>query len=246
MTDYFDRCEQHLGDAVERYTRERAPRRRPRAGAVRAAVPVLALAVVVVVVGVFLRGHSATAPASRTATTATAPAGAASLTATERALVSRLGVLRGPQSQAARVYNHGPQLQAVARRHQLVARLTREVDAPDGIHVFLYVTPFGLGVTTRHGASGSGECCGRPAQISDPETFPVFVRPRTAQHHRQVYLQIVPDGVTRVRLGFAHGSAATLAVKDNIAAADLPDRGRAQTVLWSGARGRVVARLHRH
>jgi hypothetical protein len=229
-----------------------------RIGWVRALGVALPVVVVVVVAVVFLHAGGARGPE-----TIGQGAHRTSAGSIEQQLVGELGVLREPQTPAARALNHSPNLGP--HRLTINPALTRVVRLVRGIRVLLYVATGGqhgelggLGVNELRGQNGFGECCTTPAALQHPGT-PGPLAGSSAPHPHQVYVEVVPDGVARVRwtfpkdpsvgrtphadIGpFAHSLTTTVVVRENIAAAVLPDRWAAQTVVWYDASGRVIAR----
>lgn len=215
-----------------------------------------AIAIVGAVAAVFLLTHNPGTPAS----TAHPQSGLS----VKRQLVRDLGVLRRPQTPAERAFKH-PGVQRTVGHTTIDPKLTREVRLAHGLRVWLYVVTGGahdqgggLGVEELQHKGGFGGCCTTPEQLERPSTPGPLAFSSSGNPH-QVYFEVVPDGVARVRwtfprnpgashmphpnLGpFAHSLTATVVVHHNVAAAVLPDRWAAQTVTWYDSAGRIVAR----
>ena len=177
-------------------------------------------------------------------------------------LTAELGILRHAQSPAARAFNHSRQAHNLRLHFAIDPNLTRAVHVPHGIRVWLYIVTAGrsaaattgVGISERQllGGGGFGECCVTPAMLKHPSS-PGPIARSSATHPHQVYLEIVPDGVAHVRWVFPRGSngvsirpfphrfKTTVTVHDNVAAAILPDRGAAQTIVWYDTHGRRIA-----
>ena len=140
-----------------------------------------------------------------------------------RALVSKLGVFRSPQTAAARDYNAQIADRFKGRRggplSELIPRLTRAVPASDGATVFLYVTRYhlttsaarltqsgpvvyGLGAAERTAGGGDGgSCCLTADRLSRPRG-PAIDNGYVPGHHETFYYEVVPDNVAQVRWEF--------------------------------------------
>ncbi|MGH9088212.1 MAG: hypothetical protein ACRDYZ_08880 [Acidimicrobiales bacterium] len=242
---------------------ERRSLRRQRSISGLALVASVGVVVGVVVVLLGVRGQQPAAPSQPIRSPARQPS------SVTQPLVAKLGVLRQPQTPDARAFNHT--LTGRPPHFVIDPELTHLVRLAHGIRVWLYVVTAGqhgergLGISERGGGGnqrrpqvGFGECCTSPAELERPGS-PGPLASSSAPHAHQVYIEVVPDGVARVRwtfprrpsvgrtphtsrLGpFAHPLTTTVIVHHNIAAAVLPDRWAAQTVVWYGASGRIVA-----
>ncbi len=263
MTNGFDQLEQELLDAERR---EAAREETHGAGEARrwrrfsgVLVPLLGAAIAIVVAGgalLLAPGHKAT------------PSRWSAANAGVRSLVGELGVLRRSQTAADRALYAGrsrAEQSPSTPLDQSIRRLTRVIRLPDDGRIFLYVVasgrgpfPSGLGYEERSQTDGFGACCITAHNLRGPrgpgpnaETF--------AGHRTQLYFEIVPDGVARVRwmfprfghlalpLGvsvpppFKTALTVTVPVHDNIAAVTLPQRGTAARDTWYAADGRVIA-----
>lgn len=233
----------------------------------------LSILVVIAIVAVALTLHHQTTPAT-VAPAARAPRATSTQAAAERALVDELGILRRPQTAAARAFNTSRLAPPSARMFRLIPSSTRLVRLPDHSKLFLYLArdvhaprpgsrvPFaGLGFRERSPSSGTGACClsarvlRQPRGAANGDYFASGAHPAAI-----VYFEIVPDGVAHVRWVFPrHPSyygtgetstttlrplTVTIAVHDNVAAIKLPQRGIATIVTWLAADGRVIATRH--
>lgn len=237
---------------IARGRRDARRARRTRARLFAAIVPICGVVIAIVLAAVFL--HTRDTPGPHVTGPATRPASGSSI---EQRLVRELGVLRQPQTPAARAFNH---LAPFRPLFTINPALTRVVRLGHGIRVWLYVVPRGphgthggLGVRELQDQNGFGDCCTPPEALERPRS-PGPLANSSAPHPHQVYVEVVPDRVARVQwtfpptpsqagIGpFVHSLTATIAVHDNIAAAVLPDRWAAQTVVWYDAQGRIIAR----
>ena len=132
------------------------------------------------------------------------------LTAVQR-LVDELGVLRSPPTAAARRWLHGKDFRRLTHtpgRFQLIPSLARALSLPDHERLILYMVRTsrsrltGLGVMEQGRTSGFGECCTTAQQLSRP-TGPGPLHYQSGRIPPQVYFEIVPDGVSKVRWTFA-------------------------------------------
>jgi hypothetical protein len=215
-----------------------------------------AIAVVAVVAAVFLLTRTTHGPG--TPAPDTHPQSGLSV---EQQLVRDLGVLRQPQTAGARAYNHSQLRRSPAL--MINPKLTREVRLAHGIRVWLYVVTGGdgqrggLGVNELQHKNGGGECCTTPERLRRPHS-PGPLAGSSARNPHQVYVEVVPDGVARVRWTFpsnpstgqagqasvgpfAHPLTVNVVVRHNIAAAALPDRWAAQTIIWYDSTGHIIA-----
>lgn len=231
-------------------------------GIVLAAVTALA----VVVLAVVLLGHART---STEHSAAGQPSQAAIRRSSTRALVAELGILRQPQTAAARLFNRSPTVtraSAMAPPHRLIASLTRVVSLPDGGRLFLYVAPrapigppvYGLGYHEAYPGSSGGGCCNTAGTLRRPQG-PGPDQFESGRDRHTMYFEVVPDGVARVHWVFprqpiepsgvpssltpvfATPLSVNVVVHDNVAAAKLPQRGLATIDTWYAADGHVIA-----
>ncbi len=162
------------------------------------AVTVIAVIVALVIAAGALMVAGGHAPSDRAAH----PAAAA-----VQQLVDELGILRSPQTAAARRWLHGKD-SVTPGPFRLIPTLARAVSLPDHERLILYVVRSsrlglpGLGLMERGRTSGFDECCITAGQLRRPSG----PGPLTSQSGRippQVYFEIVPDGVSKVRWTFA-------------------------------------------
>jgi hypothetical protein len=252
MTDYVRALEAELVRAGrERQRRFQHRRRVPRLSLGGFATALAAgAAVAVALVAIVLAGHHRNA----------AQTTGARNTLRARQLISKLAVLRRPQTAADQAIpahlnqgpTHGPQ----------VVTLTRLVATPPGARVFLVVNqPPATGpiwsprlgdqvaiVTVN--ARGAQEGVGEPAANLTNGMFAFPYPVGTSQAGRpgsQIYeIGIVPDGVARVRWAFAgvggrHPRAVNATVADNVAISALLELpGRLTRATWYAADGHQV------
>ncbi|MGI8571900.1 MAG: hypothetical protein ACR2L9_04635 [Solirubrobacteraceae bacterium] len=277
----FEQLERELLAAERRLASAAPTSRRLRTGwwrrsAGRAATVMAVIVALVIAAGaIIVAGHRA--PSDHAAHPAPA--------AVQR-LVDELGVLRSPQTAAARRWLHGEDFRRLTHtpggRFGLIPSTARALSLPDHERLILYVVGSsrlgltGLGLMERGRSSGFGECC-----ITDRELRrPAGPGPLSYQSGRippQVYFEIVPDGVSKVRWTFARRGnfgyarvprrsarrrrraspgfigapfsaplTVTVAVRDNVAAIKLPNRGAAISDTWFDAAGGVIARHGKH
>jgi hypothetical protein len=270
MTSGFDQLERELLAATRRMAEGTRPRRHrsrrtlPSTGALAVASTV-AVAIMIMVGAVTLaggRGAQVSRPAGRGVHTSR-PAGRSPEV---QALVAELGILRQPQTAAARAFNKSKYARrAMAPQHHLVPGLTRLVRLPFDGKLYIYVEPsisrgsrYGFGFTELNHGAGGGECCITARGLRLP-SGPGPAVSGSGPHRPQQYFEIVPDGVTRVRWVFPRHRqvppnavdrqtepalkplTVTVAVHDNVAAVRLPQRGTVTRDTWFAADGRVIA-----
>jgi hypothetical protein len=202
----FDQLEHELLAAARRLARAGRVRpwlrsRRWVPGADRVATATAVSVAVAIVAGALVSLHHrpASAPAARPT-----PSGV-------RRLVAELAVLRSPQTAAARRWLRGEDARRLARtpaRFGVLPGLTRAVSLPDHEQLILYVIGSsrfdltGLGYMERGRLSGFGACCITANELTRP-TGPGPLASQSGRIPPQVYFEIVPDGVSRVRWTFA-------------------------------------------
>ncbi len=140
----------------------------------------------------------------------TTPRGSA--TTVKQQLIASLGVLRRPQTAAARRWVQGPDIQRLSHTpggFEVIPSLAREILLPDHERLLLYVIGSsrsgltGLGYQERQGRySGEGACCITPHDLTHP-SGPGPLSYQSGRIPPQVYFEIVPDGVSKVRWTFA-------------------------------------------
>lgn len=273
MSDYITELETELIRAGRERQRRRArfrwnwSRRLPHAGAVVTGVGVT-VAIVVAALAVLLVGHGR--PRAQSASAGRVPAAA-------QELVSMLAVLRRPQTEADRTLPVSLLYSRAAGEAVIVPSLTRLVAtipsanelltgrALPKIRVYLVVTT----PTTAHGggarpavhqgdlvsiawASGAGPAVGFGVSQGVPAAL--LNAGSTLLSLGGYNLEIVPDGVTRVRWSFFEG-AVYPTVEQNVALAP-STRGNAghritvftrkflEGVTWYGSRGEVIRSFH--
>lgn len=220
-------------------------------------VPVCAIVVTVAVIAFAgLVGHSGRA--DRPAAPATSPPHSSRLphsvglgpSATlDRGLIGELGILRQPQTAAARAFNTGPKLGVrLAQNEPFIPSLTRAIKLPHRVILYLYVAQRskivapkyggehvnlgGLGVELRAPFQGGGGCCRDPQDLKTP-VEPQATPYTMSQQPDWLYVELVPDGVATVRWTFPPTGAAgtrptrgrrtvTIPVHNNVAATALP------------------------
>lgn len=186
----------------------------------------------------------------------------------DRALINELGVLREPQTAAARTFNTSPKLgPRIAQHLPFVAGLTRAIQLPHRVIFYLYVAERsvvdlpsrrrsvrsgGLGILLRAPYEGFAECCITPQALSRP-VGPQAEPYTMSQKPDWLYVELVPDQVATVRWTFTilptnsranpstRGSTVIVSVHHNIAAIALPNRGSTRTDAWYNARGQPIA-----
>lgn len=173
--------------------------------------------------------------------------------ALDRALLGEFGILRQPQTAAARAFNTAPKLGVrLAQRVPFVPSLTRAIALPHRVILYLYVAQRrklevpkhggehviqdgGLGVQLRAPYQGFGSCCSRPQDLRKP-VAPQATPYTMSQKPTWLYVELVPDGVATVRWTFpastapgaraTHGGrTVTVRVHNNVAATALPHTG---------------------
>lgn len=206
----FDQFERELLAAERRLvSRAHVSRRLPALaccrGADHAAIAIAVIIALVIAAGAIgLAAHRA--PSDHAAQPA--PAGV-------QQLVDELGVLRSPQTAAARRWLHGKAFRDLthrAGRFRVILSLTRAVSLPDHERLILFVVgssrsgATGLGVMERGPSRGFGECCITSRELAQPSgPGPLYFQ--SGRIPPQVYYEIVPDGVSKVRWTFAqHGN----------------------------------------
>jgi hypothetical protein len=174
-------------------------------------------------------------------------------TAVDRALIGELGILRQPQTAAARRFNTSPKLGLrLAQFAPFIPSLTRAIQLPHRVILFLYVTervgfinaanhsvqhvrPGGLGMNLSAPFQGFGGCCWTPNGLQQP-VGPQITPYTRSQKPDWLYVELVPDGVATVRWIFPqsiaeeirlpHGERSlTVPVHTNVAAIALPHTG---------------------
>jgi hypothetical protein len=145
-----------------------------------------------------------------------------------QALIDEFGVLRQPQTAAARAYNARLlkrdgvlKGRLVGPGQGLIPGLTRLVRFPDSARarVFLYVEgyrspsrthgrthlgplKYGLGFTELFPGQGVGACCQSARELRTRLGLEFDEFYQSGQHPKSYYFEIVPDGVARVRWVF--------------------------------------------
>lgn len=187
--------------------------RRPRFRVDLAAAGLAVFVALAVAVGaIALAGHRvATQPAARRSHAALRTLAAHPLADLAR-LRHELAVLRSPQTAAARRWLDGVTFHRLTQnaRPGPIASSVRVLSLPDGDQLVLYLVDsqhlVGLGYSERRGTSGGGGCCITAQELDRP----VGPGPWDWQSGRippQVYYELVPNGVARVRWTFSrHGN----------------------------------------
>lgn len=256
-----DSWDRHAGLAAGRRAAARLPSL-SGVGLALSAVPVVAILVLAVV----LLGH---ARRSTKHGVASGPTQAAIASSSTRALIAELGILRQPQTAAARVFNSSPIVArppAMRPPHRLIPSLTRVVTLPDGGRLFLYVAPpasvgppvYGLGYEEAYPGSSGGGCCTTAGALRMPRG-PGPDQFASGRDRHTMYFEVVPDGVARVHWvfprhpvepsgvpssvtpAFAAPLSVNVVVHDNVAAVRLPQRGLATSDTWYAPDGHVTA-----
>ncbi len=236
----------------------------------------VAVAVAIAVVAVTELRHRASSPPRQVSV-------AHSIPASVRGLVDELAILRSSEGSSARQWLRGSDFRRLTERPRLfriVRSLVRTVSLPDHERLTLYVVDSnrpgftGLGFMERGRSSGEGECCITARELRRP-FGPGPLNSQSGRIPPQVYFEIVPDGVHRVRWTFAAAGhfqriprriarrrnrnspgyiadpnsaplTVTVTVHNNVAAMKLPNRGAATTDLWLNSAGKVIARHRTH
>lgn len=263
MTSGFDQLERELLDAARR---QAGGERRQRGGGARRVLPWSGAAVPVfgVVIAIVIAAGALVLTGGQRARLLHSPGARPGA----QALVGELGILRQPQTAAARAYNSSKYVtRGSGRRPQrrLIPSLTRLVRLPDGGKLFLYVVSStgldnlgGLGFTELSKANGFGSCCLTPGDLRSP-TGPGPDAYASGAHPTQLYFEIVPDHVALVRWTFPRvpqfpatpaamltrpfptSLTVNVAVHNNVAAVMLPQRGTVTHDTWYAANGHVIA-----
>jgi hypothetical protein len=202
----FEQLERELLAAERRLASAAPTSRRLRTGwwrhsADRAATVMAVIVALLIAAGaIIVAGHRA--PSHRAAHPAPA--------AVQR-LVDELGVLRSPQTAAARRWLHGEDFRRLSHtpgRFRLIPSMARALSLPDHERLILYVVGSsrfgltGLGLMERGRSSGFGECCITARELRRP-SGPGPLSFQSGRIPPQVYFEIVPDGVSKVRWTFA-------------------------------------------
>ncbi len=126
-------------------------------------------------------------------------------------LIDELGVLRSPQTAAARRWLRSQDFRRLTHRSdglRVIPSLARALSLPDHERLILYVVEAsragqtGLGLMERGRSSGFGECCTSAQDLRRP-FGPGPLSSQSGRIPPQVYFEIVPDSVSEVRWTFA-------------------------------------------
>jgi hypothetical protein len=258
MSGYTDELERELIRAAGSYQRRRRfvgrlgrrGRRvsgsRPRLNFGGAFAFIASVSVVVAVVLVFVVFGHGGGPSTPSAS----PAGASQLTA-------MLAVLRQPQTAADRAVSPSEMRFLEASVGPLVTSLTRRVATIGPARIFLFVTKarepdlqfaqngplwsasLGERVFVDSASTSAPNSQVPAAELRDPQVASGWYVEASTQ--KQYFLEVVPDGVTRVRIVFRDGTV-DAAVSNNTVVALAPPRSNEQVraVTWFGSSGQVI------